>query len=99
MNTPITSYPDYSELRTLQYYRRLFLDEGLETMVHALRSHFPHSDKARFKGLIQCILYGADRFGNPLDKPLPATPGLDPFEYEFRGVVFEKWIQSQRQVI
>ncbi|MBT9150659.1 MAG: hypothetical protein DDT40_00834 [candidate division WS2 bacterium] len=81
---------------TIEYYQGLYLDKGLEHMIHELRKQYPHTTHNRFKGLVKTILYGADNRGMPNTHPSPAVPGLPPLEYKFRSNVFEKWTKKMR---
>ena len=92
---------------TLEYYRHIFMEDGLNAMIQAVTEILTETDSPltsrRLDNWIKAILYGANKDG--IVRHQPPQPdmfdwgrgreGQDKFKFEKR--VFESWIRGRNK--
>jgi hypothetical protein len=83
---------------TVEWYRHIYMNEGLNSMIEELTKQFKNSPKIKINNFIQAILYGYGPDGKANDKPPKPNPDdivNDYDNYKFQERVYGKWINRK----
>lgn len=86
------------EKGTVEYYRRVYMEDGLKIMIEELEKQFKNVGKNKLSGFVQAILYGYGSEGKLNECPPSPNPDditEDYKRYKFQERVYARWINKK----